>query len=68
MSRLFFCVRLLKDTLLYVYNCLVFKQLLKMGISEGFRLKRMLSRTVNKTRKLRVADSNNRDFVANQLQ
>lgn len=68
MSRFLFFVRLLKDALFYAYNCLLFKQLLKMGISEGLRLKRMLSRTVNKTRRLRVADSNNEEMVAEQPQ
>lgn len=57
LGRLLVCLRFLKEALLYVYNCLLLKQLLRMGISEGLRIKRIITRTVYKTRRLRVTDS-----------
>lgn len=42
-----------------MYNFFVLKQLLVIGISECLRIKRLIAKTVNKSRRLRVIDARN---------
>ena len=59
LDRLLVMGNLLKDILVYVYNFFVLKQLLVIGISECLRIKRLIAKTVNKSRRLRVIDPRN---------
>ena len=57
MKRLIELLRLLKDALVYVYNCVLMKHLLVLCYGEFTRLKRLVTQTVNRSRRLRVHDS-----------
>ena len=59
LGRLLVFAKLLKEIIVYVYNCFVLKQLLVIGISECLRLKRLVAKNVNKSRRLRVIDPRN---------
>ena len=56
-KRLLSAVRLVMHLLTYLYQVVVMKQMLVIAISEFLRLKRLVIKTVNKSRKLRVRDS-----------
>ena len=57
MKRLVELLRLLKDAFVYVYNCVLMKHLLVLCYGEFTRLKRLVTQTVNRSRRLRVHDS-----------
>ena len=57
MKRLIELLRLLKDAIVYVYNCVLLKHLLVLCYGEFTRLKRLVTQTVNRSRRLRVHDS-----------
>ena len=57
MKRFIELLRLLKDAFVYVYNCVLMKHLLVLCYGEFTRLKRLVTQTVNRSRRLRVHDS-----------
>ena len=58
LGRIFQLFGMIRNVLTYVYVCVVFKQLLVIGISESLRLKRLVAQTINKSRRLRIKDQN----------
>lgn len=53
-------IKVVKEVVHYVYNIIIVRQLLVILTSEFLRLKRLALKAINKSRRLRVIDSNDR--------